>query len=84
LLRPFDEIVWCVDGGPCEVKILGDAVLENTGKNIWPSKRKWNVEVLLQSRVDRIVRRGGGERKITVVTTCGNNARRRNCEECVL
>jgi hypothetical protein len=63
--------------------MLGDAALENIGKNTWPSEGKWNVEVLHQSRVDGTVQRTRKKRKITIVTTCGNNVRRKNCEECV-
>jgi hypothetical protein len=37
--------------------MLGDAALENTRKNTWPGKRKWNVEVLHQSRVEGTVQR---------------------------
>ena len=62
--------------------MLGGAALENIAKNTWPSKRKWNVEVLHQSRVDGTVQRTR-KRKTTIVTTCGNNVRRKNFEECV-
>ena len=62
--------------------MLGDAALENIGKNTWSSKRKWNVEVLNQSRVDGNVQRTR-KRKITIVTPRGNNVRRKNCVECV-
>jgi len=60
----------------------GDAALENVGKNTWPSKRKWNVEVLHQPRVKGTVQRTR-KRKTAIVTTCGNNGRRKNFEECV-
>jgi hypothetical protein len=59
--------------------MLEDAALGNIGKNIWPSEL---VEVLLQSRVDGTVQRTR-KRKINIVTTCENDARRKNCDECV-
>jgi len=62
--------------------MLGDAALENIGKNAWPSKRKCHVKVLQQSRVDETMLRTR-KGKITIVTTCGNNVRRKKCEECV-
>jgi hypothetical protein len=59
---------------------------ENTEKNIWPTKRKWRMEDLHQSRVDGYVWRNicylrNEKRKIMVVRTCGKNAGRKDCEE---
>ena len=53
-------------------------------KNIWPSKRKWHVEDLHQSRVDGGVHRSrydfrDQKRKTVMVSTCGNNVREQNC-----
>jgi hypothetical protein len=61
--------------------------LESTENNIWLSNIKWRMEIRTSQELMDLytepdmseIRKG----KITVVRTCGKNARRKNCEESV-
>ena len=61
---------------------------ENEEKNIWPSKRKWRMDDLQQSRVDGSAYRIRyclriQKSKSARVRTRGNGTRRKKCEQSV-
>jgi hypothetical protein len=56
--------------------------------DVWPSSRKWRVQVAHQSRVYGSLQSiryylRNQKRKMKMVRTCGKNVRRKNSEECV-